>query len=215
MEVNTSLGNVEEDGTKKLHELLEEANLENRNDENDKAVEEDLVLTEESGQISERQLGEHEHHMDPVVLEKIILGGGESLNEQDDASAIIQEYMERETHGDEFIKINDSYASENGEGRMSGVEEIEGYDCGAADDAERNSIAHPGIENMLRDSGEKAGDEIMESRICSYSVDDGAKLVDESLFFPCKFVDGCQGDEKSSADIELLANTTIGETLTG
>lgn len=150
-----SLGNGQEDNIKKSHELSEETHLESKHGEKDKEVEGNLVMTEKTDVISKGQLGECEHHTVPAVSEEIMTGDGGSSNEQDDASAIIQEYMEREAHADEFFKIKDSCALENDEGRITGAVETEGYECEAT--------VEPGIDNLLSNSGKEEDKEARAS----------------------------------------------------
>lgn len=139
------LGNGEKD-EEKIYEVLAEANLEGERGEKHKEVEGTLIMNEEIDRVTERQFGEHEHPSDSTVSK-------DESPAQDDVSAIIQEYLDHETHM-EFIRTKDSSAFVH-EGRMTDAAEIKGYESGVVEDAETNSVVKLGIDNILEDSGEE------------------------------------------------------------
>ncbi|XP_060962169.1 uncharacterized protein LOC115719393 isoform X1 [Cannabis sativa] len=129
------LGDGEKEGVENSNEVLVEANLE------DKEVEENLTMDDQVEEVSERQLGEHGDHNTPAVSKEMISGDSGSPDEKEDACAIIQEYLENETR---MHLVHE----ENGP-------ESEGCESDAVEGVETNSVAEHGFENMLEDGGEE------------------------------------------------------------
>ena len=144
MVINTSLRSGEEANVEYARDLVVEANTGSENDLGKKEIEENVVTTEDFDQVFESQLREQDHHTtEPAVSNDQISGDCKGSNEQDDVSAIIQEYMDCETHIVELTKMDSS--SLLNEGKMTRV---------SVEDAETTSVAELGLDKIFNDCGE-------------------------------------------------------------
>uniref|UniRef100_A0A803NGR0 Uncharacterized protein n=1 Tax=Cannabis sativa TaxID=3483 RepID=A0A803NGR0_CANSA len=157
------LGDGEKEGVENSNEVLVEANLE------DKEVEENLTMDDQVEEVSERQLGEHGDHNTPAVSKEMISGDSGSPDEKEDACAIIQEYLENETR---MHLVHEESEPES-----------EGCESDAVEGVETNSVAEHGFENMLEDGGEEDEEACaMNTERTELEEEDGAVSVnDEDL----------------------------------
>lgn len=152
--MNTISGDREQDIVKGTRQSME-GNLRTEHNEKCAKFEENSTIVEYfDQQISKIQHGKHEHHIDPFVSDEIIHAHGESSNEQNDMSTLIQDNMGCEPPLGELIDGKNSYTSVC-ELRTAETAEVSGDDCAAEEDAKEDSIAKRALDKMFKDGEDK------------------------------------------------------------